>query len=1033
MKRRRCFCACLFVGVAVLVLSSAAFGCSSKGPQDPYTGLITYPPGNGSPAGVTSVPVVPGTPFNGTFYKAWNAKNMQVIIVPVGTQLSFEGVIKSATPLNPPRPNFWEEGQVNNEYGTTVENAPRPTWTISGNGRGDFRGDPPPPLPGGLSLKPFETRANCMIVDDTPAVKALWKLTYDQDAALNMLWQAYNDPVYKSMIDSDLTNAGFPEGTDFSTILQNAREPEFDFGAKSLNEYEISPTGPDGVAGLRNGLVTALPHDEHTGCLSTEDPVTRTFKKPGGATYSVSLPSRAKYLVKAGYIAMQEWYPSGRYNTKYLITPPSGTTFEYGNSRLVKKFTTPTAPDYWVLDLNSGLESCKDCVWCWIEATGVLKPEESVVPEENYTSSDPSKRRAYYQFDPNSVAIGGVFVRGYYQAGASTAGRNTLVYVVVVDTERPATFDWLTNQTGLTGETGKTLGETMATPLKFRIYDNNPLLGANTHNSIFTEFPNLASFEFIQADKRPGGGPNVTSVYTQYLAPLVPTAGGVFSVANLKPAVYYNVCVPCPLGFKVSGVDPAKYAGPFPLLRDRLVVPAQRFVWKKIDTGITITGRQIYKKNGAPVSDLAALQVDTAWDGYSSVDFTVDSSAFVEPMGVLFGEGAKRYDLKFADAKIDAPSVLPTNGVPVLSDKIQFYPWSDKGIKVFPSVQDGVGNQSPVADEVNAIIGTKFSGIDLKDSTDRVSQWSDPAGLDGSVSPNPIMGGLLEATLPAPRVSGVNPWGKFLYVKEIKDRGRPMVALEITNAKSEKAVVYGNLAAMGDLPGYYTALEKAGGSGWAVANDTNVGSKFFTAAGTQEAEEAWEFKAGVNDDLYLRFQECVSNGKFRPWMFAVPNNTPVGFPAWGSDYWNGKDTYNNDRIAYQQGNRDRLLFRYWAWDNINMFNTGDAAAPCGVKLQPGDRDFNAVCSDKRTALVTLIDKPVYSTGDGKVPASKVWWPDYIFQNPSHRKSGDYEECSITLEVQDEANNPTRKLKVFFRVPSPAVEMIRTLEDNRERR
>jgi hypothetical protein len=1021
MSRTRYWSVAVILAVAVLGAIPVGEACSAKGPQDPYTGLITYPNNEGTNGNKTQIPDLPDTPFaGGKFFKAWKGDGMKVIIVPVGSTLVFDGVIQSAAPISPPRPAFWEEGEQQQLYGRLVRDMAPPKWTIFGNGRGDYAPGQAPPTDPGFSLKPFEMGPDCMIVEDTPAVKALWKLSYDQKSAINMLGIAYNDPVYKAAIDKAL-----PPGADFANILQNAggREPQFDLDAKKLNNFEISPTGPEGVEGLRKGLREALPHTP--GCQTTEEVVERRFKNADGtASYTKKLPATAGLILKAGYIAMQEWYASGKYNTKFLITPPSGSTVEFGGEQLVKKFEAPTAPDYWTIDLNSGLESCKDCVWCWIEAKGTLKPADSKI--------DPSSsNEKFYDVDPTSIAIGGVMVRGYYQSGNSTAGRNTLVYVVVADTEPPAAFEWL-DAFAIKGETGKPLAATnQANALRLRVYDNNPLLGADKFKNIHEAegVKGLADFEFVEAGKRQGGS-NVVEVYKRYLEPVKDGYGE----ANFRPRLAYNVCVAACLGFKLTGSAAAleKYVGPVPNLHDRVALVSQRFVWKTASEARVI-GRQVYNSKGETVTGLAALQNQFEWSGYGSFDLEVPLSSLDEPMGTRSAAGSRRYDLTFAEAGLAAPSGSPAPGVPVQNGKLQFYPWSDKALKIFPIVQDGVGNQTPREATVNAILATRFSGLDVKSPDDAVASWTDPADLDGAVAATPVKGGRLglDANLPGKTGAGPFDWGRFAFVASLKDKGRPQIALEIRNAKNEKAVLYGNFAAMGDLPGYYAALAKAGSNDWCSTTDSNKGIAAFTSDSPNDADELYVFEAGLAQDLYLDMQSAIEAGRFRPWLFNLPENTDVGLPIWGANYWNGRPAYNHDRLAYQQGNRDRLLFRYWAWDNLNPYDWQHSSFPQGVKIQSGDREFKAVKADKITARVTLIDKPVYP-GDGKVPATKVWWPDYIFQNPSHRSAGTYEECSIALEAEDEAGNKPRLLKVFFRIIPPGVETIRTLEDNRER-
>ncbi|GAB4270009.1 MAG: hypothetical protein Kow0029_06480 [Candidatus Rifleibacteriota bacterium] len=1013
---------------------NALWACSAKGPADPITGLITYPPGTGVGGEKTSVPTagLEGTPFEGgKFFKGWLDKAMKVIVVPVGTKLAFEGVIQSTTITT--RPDYWEEGAIQNLYGTTVEDAPRPTWTITGNGRGDFRDGNVPPTATGFKFVSFESPPSCIIVDDTPAVKALWKLTYDQNAALNMLSAAWKDPLIRASIES---SGSLPPDFDMESVLNAAREPQGDDGAKDLNEFEISPTGPDGVEGLRNGLDSAL--TQRTGTIiNVGGTVTRTFVDADGAEFSRTLSENARVIVKAGYIAMQEWYPSGRYNTKYLITPPSGDQYEVGQSRLTLNFETPTAPDYWIVDLNSGLESCKDCVWCWIEMEAALKAEGSSI-------SNPSDIKSFYDIVPDTYAIGGVFVRGYYQSGTSSAGRNTMVYVVVADTEAPAHYAW--EGAEVSGKTGEKLSATGG-QIKFRVYDNNPVIGANgSNNNIFDVLEGLEEFDFVEASKKPADQAPDPNVFALYLEPV---KNG-FDEKNLFPLVHYNVCVPAYAGFKVN--TPKDYTGPMPLIDDRLVLPLQKFVWRDVAIeSVTISDYRIHAEDGSTVSDLRSLFNNPNWRGYSSYQVTVDMTGFTEPMGYGLADNSVNYDLSISDdLKAIVPSVSKmAEGIPVDSSKVHFFGWNGTALKMFVSASDGLVqrssypdgsivrfiNRSPNAGAGGAlqkILKSNFSGSELSYAAgqeDFVSTWDEPTTVSAISNKLPatiVKGGSLgtSCSLPSGLAAPDGAWGKFNYVSSLLDTGKPNLALEIVNSKNEKAVVYGNLFAAGENEKLVAAAAGAGKADWAHSPDKNEGDKTYTADSAYYSDSEWEFKDHIDTDLYMAMKNSMDENSFKPWLFAF--DATAKDILWKSGYWNGKSEFNNDRVAFQQGSRDRLLFRYWAWDNINSFYTMSSTTPNGIQIDasPARERFKSV-SGFVTAEVKLVDTPGYG---GQVPASKVWWPDYIFHNPSN---GSAEECSISLKSKDEKDNE-RNLKVWFRIQAPAKEQIRTIEDRRNR-
>ncbi len=1022
-----------FLLLACFLMSQPCWACSGSGPADPVTGMITYPPEAGKGTAIPSTSDLAGTPFEGgKFYKGWKGKEMKLMVVPVGTTLAFEGVIQSTTGS---APEYWEEGIENELKGTTVDEAPKPTWTISGNGRGDFRGTVPPTA-AGFDFKMFEQPPSCMIVDDTPAVKALWKLTYDRDSAISMLMAAWNDPVLKLSITS---GGGIPSDFDMDEVVSSGREPMADDGAKDLNEYEISPTGSDGVDGLREGLDSTLTQRSGT-IFGTSAPISRDFVDPDGNPITVTYPEQGRMIVKAGYIAMQEWYPSGRYNTKYYITPPSAETYEVGNSKLQLSFNTPSIPDFWVIDLHSGLESCKDCIWAWIELEGILKAEGSTI-------SDPTDMRNFYEVIPNTYAVGGVFVRGYYQSGNSSAGRNTKTYVAVADTRSPAHYRWLTS--GLQGETGKTLGETNSV-VKFRVFDNNPVIGASSFNSVFTEpdLEGLSAFQFVPATLKPViGATSIGEVFTKYLAPFQ-DATTEFPRELLKPELYYSYCSPAYASLKVKSGAQKEYPGPIPIVNDRVVYPLQRFLWTKVDSdSITVDNFKMYTPDGNTCTSLGDLLDMPNWKGYSSYDVTVNmTTGAKEPMGFGYSDKSKGYAISLNDLELETPATSKlADGVPVADGKIRFWGWEDKGVKMFGAAGDGV-NQSPRASSVEKIINSKFAAmprpISEPKKVDYVCFSEEPTTfnhlLSGQTLTTICMGDVLgnacnyPPSIPPAELPIDFAWGKFQYISSLEDKGKPNIALEVLNSKNEKRVIYGNLYADGEHEKICEALTGAGASNWVGLVGSNSESVAYTSAAAYDSNDFWEFKDKVDDDLYMAMKSNMDEGKFQPWLFAFPaafNNNKI----WPKGYWNGVDTYNSDRLAFHQGSSDRLVFRYWTWDNINMLYPGHTNFPCGVKELPGD-GAAAMYSNSRfknvigfqTCGVKLIDRP---GNNGEVLNNKkVWWPDYIFHNPS---SGDTQECSLQLTCEDESGNE-RKLKLWFNVIAPKKEMIRTLEDKRNR-
>lgn len=1017
----------------------SVFACSSKGPADPVTGMISYPDGTGHSDGNTEIPGtgLEGTPFEGKkYYKGWVDNDMKLIVVPSGTKLAFEGVIESVS--GTARPPEWEEGAVKGVGGTTVDAAPRPEWTISGNGRGDFRdGNFPPSIPG-LKYVNFESPPSVIIAEDTPNEKALWKMTYDRDTAVRILLSIWNDELIRSMYMSD---SNIPPGFDMEQIAARAKEPMADEGAKSLDQFELSATNAGSVDALRETFDSTLTQRAGN-VVQTGDMVTRKFLRDDDSEFTVTMAEEARVIVKAGYIAMQgatdmDFYPTGRYDTKFFITPPSSAQHEVNKSKLMVDFSTPTAPDYWMIDLHSGLESARDCVWCWIEADAILKAENTRI-------SDPDDDKSFYTIAPDSYAVGGVFVQGLYSSGNSSAGRNTLVYVVVADTEPPAHYKW--ESAVASGTTGQTLNNGGA-PISFRVFDNNPVIGSNgTHNNIFDVF-DLADFEFVEASQRPTGAPANSDVFARYLAPV--ESG--FDSNNLMPTLHYNVCVPAYAGFKVSG-EPRNYTGPIPLVNDVLVLPLQKFVWKTADQErLTISDMKIYDSSGNSVTSLGDLRSDIQWKGFSSYLVTVPPEAFTEQMGTLIADQSENKTLTISgDLKANPPATnLFSQGIPVDGSKVFHFGWNSQALKMFVSASDGLtvrdsypdgaintgmSNRSPAftgPNSIQALLDSKFSGAELAFDaayTDFVAAWDEPTSVDqleAKLQANKLVTGgkLTGCTLPTDCNSPNGAWGVFNYVGSMIDNCRPNIALEIVNSKNEKAAVFGNLFAMGEHENLVKAVKGAGTGEWAWAADTNNGDKTYSSTSTYYPDSMWEFKDSIDTDLYLPMKDSMDAGTFKPWLFAFPSSAKDDL--WAGGYWNGAAAYNNDRLAFQQGSRDRLIFRYWVWDNINPFSN-DSTMPNGVRNDgtPARARFKSV-SGFVNSEIRLMDMPGFK---GEVPVDKVWWPDYIFHNPS---SGSAEECSISLRAEDQSGN-SRLLKVWFRVIPPSRELIRTIEEKRNR-
>lgn len=1023
---------CCFVSVSFVGLA-----CSAKGPADPMTGMISYPPGAGNSEGSTSVPAngLEGTPFEGgKYYKGWVANSMKLLVVPAGTTLAFEGVIETTDDTRPPH---WEEGEMNSLGGTTVDAAPRPEWTISGNGRGDYRDGVIPPAIPGLKLVDFEGPPSVIIAEDTPNEKALWKMTYDRDTAVKVLVSIWDDPVVRALY---LSGANIPAGFDIRQIADQANQPQVDGGARSLNEFELSAVSEGGVANLRSAFDSTLVQRSEQ-IIQNSATISRTYLRTDGSEFTRDVAEDARIIIRAGYIAMQgaaamDFYPTNKYSTKYFVTPPSANQYEIGKSKVTLEFTTATAPDYWEIDLHSGLESARDCVWAWIEAEVRPKPEDSTI-------ADPSDIKNFYEMVPDSYAIGGVFVQGLYQSGESSVGRNTLTYVVVADTQSPAHYAWESGN--ISAQTGQTLNNG-GDSISFRVFDNNPVIGAaGSHNNIFDMLPGLEDFSYVEAGRRPENAPNNPEVFTRYLEPV--REG--FDQANLQPELHYNVCVPVFAGFKVDE-NPRTYTGPLPLVNDVLVLPLQKFVWKKADPDqMTISDFKIHNKSGDVAARLDSLQNEAEWKGYSSYLVTVAAGAMTEHVGYGIADNSVNNTLSISnDLKAQTPGKnLFSEGIPVDAQSVFYQGWNDQAMKLFVSASDGItvrngdgsinkdlSNRTPSYSgtlSLESLLDTKFSGAELKFNTgyeDFVALWSDPATVAqlaaGVQASELVVGGELGGcSLPSTVNAPGGAWGKFKYVSTLTDTGKPNIALEVVNSKNEKAVTYGNLNAMGEHANLLTALEGAGTDNWAVAADTNDGDNTYSSDSPNYNDAAWEFSDKINTDLYLDMSQSMDSNKFKPWLYAFSSNAESSL--WPSGYWNGTTTYNNDRLAFQQGSRDRLIFRYWVWDNINPFLAHNSI-PNGVRI---DADFKKSrfkgVSGYTNAEITLIDSPGRG---GEVSVDNVWWPDYIFHNPSLSIN---EECSIALQVEDERSN-IRRLKLWFRVVPPSRETIRTLEERRSR-
>lgn len=1045
----------LLAWVILLISAAPIFACDGGGPSDPVTGLIVYQNGQGG----TSVPSSPETDQNNVV-KGWNSAGTRAdyIFLFTGSTVGFEGIIQGGTTA----PSDWEEGRARGEKGYKVAEAPAPSWTISGNGRGDFRDGFTIPTPSGFTYKMFEKNADCMIAAGTPAVKAVWKLSYDQNSALNIIAAYLGRLQNTGDIRYQLLQQEIPgfSISNLNFIKDNTQYHNTD--VLSYNNYVIDydERNPDI---LRQGLCEALPFSEgsvvnldfterefaysareYNATLGRYEDVTKTFYK--------NLPLRKVTLVKCGYVAMQEWYQTGQYSTHYYVYPPYGTSqgsqvltgSRFTEARLSYTFTTPCFPSYWTFDLHSGLETCKDCVYTWIEVTKYLKDSGTVVsglnaPETEFYSRTDSA---------DDIAIGGVFVRGYYQNGGSSAGRNTTIYVSVLDREPPAKFTWVNpaNPTqedfavplaAKSGEKPTTAGN----KLRIRVYDDNPMIGAapGTFNTLNRTTVSGLNYRFAGAGN---AGAILSSYYNDYMQK---TSAGFAS--SLKPRLVYNVCIPTYLGMKLrSDKDP----GAYPVFFDRMVIPAQRFVWKEISpNSATVVARQLYSKNGTKVSNPGGLIDSDKWDGYSSYDVEFTMGEFTR-MGYHFADNSEAFDLPMGIFE-DFSAPPPPDGIQFTgaaeSRTLKFAEWSPKSLKLFAVGSDGL-NEVPDAASLNAIKALKYSGVELSGANaDNVGTWVEsgvsakPPVLDGAV----LKGGRLSN---GPQ----GKWGKYAYVSSVVDEGRPNIALEILNTKNNRRIYYGNFrSGAGQSDKYWEAFGRAeSSSAWVdAANESNDAEKGYASDDTENVA-TWTFRYGVTSnhqaamgfegpiDWLMSFESALEKNNFRPALFSLPENHYTsrflaGNAISQSNYWNGKTTYNNNMMAYISSARTRLVFRYWTWDNINPFFLSHSS-PNGMEVKASKKDAN----DKSTAAVVLVDKPVFEAA-GEVDDAN-YWPDYIFNNPGGAGTDNPDgtpansnsECSLSLTAKDERGN-SRHLKLFFTILGTDQEVIRTLEDRRERR
>ena len=1045
--------------------------CSAKGPADPVTGLITYPNGRGRVVDgeqfFTEVPntaKLKNTPFaGGKFYKGWNGTDdMNIIVVPNGTSLVFDGIIQDDKTEPPPD---WEEGKLQGLKGTTIDKAPVPKWTISGNGRGDFRDGVVPPENINMVVIYFESPPSAVLKEqpgitgeDSPDGKAEFRFSYDPEAARLMLKKMLSDPLRREMIKASISSSNdLPSDFDIDAVVDSTKEPEGDKGTKLLDEEKISAEDEGSFVNLKKAFDELLPHRTNEIIESGMTDEREYIDKVTGDKITRTYATEAIVVLKAGIIGNKDWYSTGRYTTKYFVTHPGGDEFDEGENRdeiqadiLKKSFNAPTAPSYWTIDLHSGLESQRDIVYCWIEGKAKLRPDGDTID-----NIDDIKE--FYTLDADSYAIGGVLIVGNYDSGNSSTDRNTKVHVVVADTEAPAHYEWNTTKGKLFGETGGFLQTSYdKKTIDFTVYDNNPIIAAMMNGD---EFPNImknedigdiSELEFVEAGKR-GKVPADKNIYNKYLLPVKEG----FDAKNLNPIVHYNTCVPVYAGFVVN--NSKKYTGLIPNVKNKIVVPVQKFVWQSTDPEkATISEFKLYDRYGNLVSSSDDLKgVGGTWYGYSSYTVSYKPEAFTARFGNHFAQNSLDYWIDIG-THLKAQSTnkdLLSTGVPIQGSTIKYFGWGENSLKLFVEAADGLCyynqiedkdiflNRSPDPANLKKLLDSKYSGITLnfkdKKSKDYLCYWKDAdkigdlnkGELEGTFIPG---GGLGGCQLPPPTEVGAPPklqgyWGKFEYISKVTDIGRPNVALEILNSKNEKKVIYGNILAAGENEKMLTALHNAGSQGddWLQELTAFEEDADYSSNAENQKDENWEFKDELTNDLYMDMKNSMDDGKFQPWLWALDDKWEKKFWNSNDGYWNGSSGYSHKRLAFQQGSRDRLVFRYWAWDNINTFANG-GNYPQGIKLDTitENAKFRSV-NGNVTAEVIVKDVPGRG---GEVAKSSVWWPDYIFHNPSLDGK---EECSITLKAQDEAGL-ARTLKVWFRILPPSKEIIRTLEDKRKR-
>ncbi len=244
------------------------------------------------------------------------------------------------------------------------------------------------------------------------------------------------------------------------------------------------------------------------------------------------------------------------------------------------------------------------------------------------------------------------------------------------------------------------------------------------------------------------------------------------------------------------------------------------------------------------------------------------------------------------------------------------------------------------------------------------------------------------------------------------------------------------------------AFTAAGTTSNFVVRDTNTGLSVvpYGASDSEQLDNQWVFDK-LDDNLYMDFQQKMEGGYFHPLLYSVPNKASLGY-AKLAQYWNGMPANpdNGNKMGYYHDNRVSLNFRYWTYDNVNMYQQDDADAPNGVKavapatkftdenkVNPADQNAKGKCS----ARVKLFDQPVFG-GSGEVTEDR-FWPEYVFRNPNTETSptaAPTKKCYLTFEAADKPAGAglanTRKMEVYFRVHSPKDEVIRTIEDHRSR-